>query len=116
MCENVHLCSSINLNSYQYLCPCVSGALGSAAVGSMVPADEASRRGSGTDFFQQPGRLSGQDPVLSYDHHYYHHHPHTSELQPPPEPHLPAGQPGSAQPPPVTFTAPPAQLSSCYAP
>lgn len=104
------MCTGALSFCHQYLCPCVSGALGSAAVGSLVPADEASRRWSGAEPFQLPGRLSEQDTVLSYHHHYHHHHPHASAVHPPPEPQLPAGQPGSAQPP----TAPPAQPSGCY--
>ncbi|KAE8288832.1 Neuronal acetylcholine receptor subunit alpha-7 Precursor [Larimichthys crocea] len=60
-----------------------NSALGSAAVGSLVPADEASRRGSRANSFQHPDRLSKQDPVLSHHHHYHHHHPHASALHPP---------------------------------
>lgn len=97
----------------QMLYPCVSGKLGAAAMDSLVPADELSRRRSGADSFQQPVRLTEQDHVLSYQHQRC---PHSHALKLPPVPKLPASQSISAQPPSLTTAAPAAQCPGCYPP
>lgn len=86
-------CSTLKVSKDHILCLYVSGALGSVAVDSLVPADEASRRGSEPYSLQQPGRLTEQDLAL----------------QPPQEPQLPTGKPGSAHPPSVAAVAWPTQ-------
>lgn len=91
-------------------CHWPSGALGSAAVGSLVSAHEATRRGSRTHSIQQPSRLSQQDSILSHDHHHHHNpHPYPSFFHPATKSRCPAGELGTAQPPsvPPTSSTPP---------